>query len=708
MRRLLARNKLLRAHLNMIHFDDTQESATIGGKARGLFRLKELGFNVPPFFVIDANTDINSPEFKNSLAAYSQKLGGELFSVRSSGSIEDGDGASFAGQFRTELNVSTKDLYAAVKRVATSMQEGNAKDYADNIGTTLSGGMAIVVQRQIVAERSGVLFTSSPFSRYETIIESVVGCGEKLVSGAVAPDRRIYKKNSNEAVDGLDGELLRAAESIEKTEGKPMDVEFCYDGTLWFLQLRPQTVLSVDVGSNETEWKLYVYRNFCPLCHSVQARAALPKNQQNLFGFATPIIEGLLVAGREFYTDRNGRESSKTWSTLDKPGFFEDFAQNIRACVKMTKRHCSSILKTNYRKYSDKSLFNALRKELRRYTESYIPMMMRPDDYLQDQLVAAIGKHDAQALITALTATVDQTLYAKERESFLSAIVQNDAQGYINRFGWINNPLALDFRQITTNDFYLRAEGIDASAALAALRKTKRSEKREARKTIDKFVLNKHAARLCELLCEFIFLRTYTAENSDRYFYSIRTQIIREIARRKNIDERTLLLLDYDELTALDRSPLPTPSELRLRTSGETIIFENGTYRTVFGAQAYALLGRLLKLSPPPDGVFHGDIACGGEVVAAVQVVSNFSDAQAAKRSSIIVTSMTTPEISAALESAVGIITDEGGITCHAAIVAREYGVPCLVGTRVATQVLKSGMKVKLDCITGYFEILEE
>ena len=68
---------------------------------------------------------------------------------------------------------------------------------------------------------------------------------------------------------------------------------------------------------------------------------------------------------------------------------------------------------------------------------------------------------------------------------------------------------------------------------------------------------------------------------------------------------------------------------------------------------------------------------------------------------------MTTPDIALALEKAIGIITDEGGITCHAAIIAREYAVPCLVGTKIATQVLHDGMCVKLDCINGKFEILK-
>jgi len=53
------------------------------------------------------------------------------------------------------------------------------------------------------------------------------------------------------------------------------------------------------------------------------------------------------------------------------------------------------------------------------------------------------------------------------------------------------------------------------------------------------------------------------------------------------------------------------------------------------------------------------------------------------------------------MERAAGFITDQGGITCHAAILSREMGVPCIVGTTIATKVLSDGQLVELDAYTG-------
>ena len=62
---------------------------------------------------------------------------------------------------------------------------------------------------------------------------------------------------------------------------------------------------------------------------------------------------------------------------------------------------------------------------------------------------------------------------------------------------------------------------------------------------------------------------------------------------------------------------------------------------------------------------------------------------------------MTTPDYISAMEKASGFITDEGGITCHAAILSREFDVPCIVGTINATSGIKDGEIIELDAYTG-------
>lgn len=71
------------------------------------------------------------------------------------------------------------------------------------------------------------------------------------------------------------------------------------------------------------------------------------------------------------------------------------------------------------------------------------------------------------------------------------------------------------------------------------------------------------------------------------------------------------------------------------------------------------------------------------------------------KKGDILVTEMTNPLFVPAMEKAVAIVTDEGGMTCHAAIVSRELGIPCVVGTKKATKILRDGMAIVVDGKSG-------
>ena len=73
----------------------------------------------------------------------------------------------------------------------------------------------------------------------------------------------------------------------------------------------------------------------------------------------------------------------------------------------------------------------------------------------------------------------------------------------------------------------------------------------------------------------------------------------------------------------------------------------------------------------------------------------------------ILVSPMTRPDFVPAMKKAVAFITDEGGITCHAAIVAREMKKPCIIGTKIATQLLKDGMEVEVDANKGIVKIIK-
>ena len=106
---------------------------------------------------------------------------------------------------------------------------------------------------------------------------------------------------------------------------------------------------------------------------------------------------------------------------------------------------------------------------------------------------------------------------------------------------------------------------------------------------------------------------------------------------------------------------------------------------------------------------FKGIVASkGGESIKAkVQVIFKNEEVKNFKEGNILVSVMTNPYFVPAMKNTAAIITDEGGITCHAAIVSRELKVPCIIGTKIATKVLKDGDLVEVDANNGIVKVVK-
>ena len=102
-----------------------------------------------------------------------------------------------------------------------------------------------------------------------------------------------------------------------------------------------------------------------------------------------------------------------------------------------------------------------------------------------------------------------------------------------------------------------------------------------------------------------------------------------------------------------------------------------------------------------------GQSASEGKAEGHVKIVSSVKDLTKVNRGDILVAAMTMPKYLPAMNKASAFVTDEGGITCHAAIIAREMKKPCVIGTKVATQVLKDGEFVEVDADKGVVRILK-
>jgi pyruvate,water dikinase len=237
----------------------------LGGKAEGLGHLVRMGLPVPRAFVIlDARGDI----FPADLLDHYRRIGGGRVAVRSSALGEDGEDASFAGQFKTLLNVQGEaELCQAVADCVASLSGHAARAYRDERAGAGPETMCVVVQVMVDPQAAGVLFSADPVSgRHDRlVVDAVRGLGESLVSGEATPDHYVLNPDNAVVKQELVGEarilapeqlrsLARGARLVAREMGKPVDMEWAIDeeGAIQWLQARPITTLGGDLNADFT------------------------------------------------------------------------------------------------------------------------------------------------------------------------------------------------------------------------------------------------------------------------------------------------------------------------------------------------------------------------------------------------------------------------------------------------------------------------
>jgi len=103
-----------------------------------------------------------------------------------------------------------------------------------------------------------------------------------------------------------------------------------------------------------------------------------------------------------------------------------------------------------------------------------------------------------------------------------------------------------------------------------------------------------------------------------------------------------------------------------------------------------------------------GTAASKGRTKGIARIVRGPRDFPKLNKGEILVTEMTRPEFLPIMKKSAAIVTDEGGLTCHAAIVARELGIPCIIGTKIATLLIKDGNEIEVDANKGIVKVLNK
>lgn len=173
-----------------------------------------------------------------------------------------------------------------------------------------------------------------------------------------------------------------------------------------------------------------------------------------------------------------------------------------------------------------------------------------------------------------------------------------------------------------------------------------------------------------------------------------------EIARRCEVDYyNELMYYTTPELYGLLEGKKLSPQELILRKGDCMLTLEKGKFKVIPRNKAQKYFDKIHK----EEGIHEikGLAAQQGIVRGRAKIIRLDKELNKIERGDIMVAVTTHPEYITKMQIAQAIVTDEGGITCHAAIVAREMGIPCIVGTKNATQILKDGDLIEVNATKG-------
>lgn len=213
------------------------------------------------------------------------------------------------------------------------------------------------------------------------------------------------------------------------------------------------------------------------------------------------------------------------------------------------------------------------------------------------------------------------------------------------------------------------------------------------------------------ILQNYIFLRTYRKNAISKSHYYLRT-VFDEIASRMKISRQDAYNLAYHEIyNYLNNGEKLDSETLKSRRKGWAILGWDGQPIIFSGKEAVASATEKYSISLPKPKIgkkVKGNVASRGKVKGTVKVALSVDELGKVKKGDILVAIMTTPEYMTAIYRSAAIVTDEGGVTSHAAIISREFGIPCIVGTQNATKVLKDNDYVEVDAEKGIVNILKK
>ncbi len=719
-------------------------------------RIQSLILNAP--FPSDLETEIRT--------AFST-LNAPYVAVRSSATAEDGADHAWAGQLDSYLNTTEATLLKNVQRCWASLFTPRAIFYRfeKDLHTTHIS-VAVVVQKMVASEVSGIAFSVHPVTedRNQLIIEAGFGLGEAIVSGSVTPDSYVVEKTPRNILDvnvstqtralyrasGGGNEwkdipepqassqvlnqqqILELSEiilTIERHYGFPCDIEWAYEqNTFYIVQSRPITTLSKraeditspfvspelkDFNPDEYHWD-GLWKNdlfatcFWQDCWVPEVAAEMNLNLQG--------VGVMNLKGGNFFVHKPTRAKvdAQVKEMIDKEN-----AAFFRNMVTVSDKIFEwGIAKGEYLRKEEPTLehfrdFVQTAKKMNFLwligatyvnwpVQEKLQEVVIEDGFPAEHVMDVIPKidtplHHYQSGLIELKKAIGKKSFAEvEADPALFEQLKAHAEKYV----WIEISNFIG-EPMTPERLYNQVQHLE----------------KDSEHDHSAFVPNKPLSEKMQFVLECMHDVGYVKQGGAEYFsiFSEKTlPFLRAVAEKIGITYRELMCLSTSEIEWALQGTLSAEA-LKQRVGKRIGVNDWAVIGDESGNMLYVDepndIARLIEKMIPRAGEgtkeLVGQTGNRGTYTGPVRVVMNTYDFGKMQTGDVLVTTMTTPDFVVLMQKSGAIVTDIGGLLCHAAIMSRELKKPCIIGTKFATQILKDGDLVEVDADSGVVRIVE-
>jgi len=657
-----------------------------GGKGASLGEMNQAGIPVPPGFVVistafdkflaetdlgvEANSildsvdkqkmhtverasekiqelilSVNIPDdIAQEIEQEFKKLNAQFVAVRSSATAEDGKENAWAGQLNSYLNTTEKNLLKNIQKCWASLFTPRAIFYRFEKDLHKQKiSVAVVVQKMVESEKSGIAFSVHPVTQdYNQLI---IEAGFGLGEAIVS------------------GSITPDSYVVEKDSGKILDIN---------VNTQTRGLFKKEKGGNEWRELGEKGNEQVLLEKEILELSDLIIKIENHYGFPCDIEwaqengKFYIVQSRPITTLQSNKKSKET----------VDFLTN--------------------------SIF------IKKIVYPFIPVICFESSmrsYKNNPLQARLGIKKLPKVIEILN----------------------------NKFeGWDDNNIQ-KITKLEDIDFVIKESRLNIKKHTQSVNKL--LEKNYSKVEVEVFVQSlKELDAICtEVYQRYIYFihEFFDTDDEDMIkilpeirielsdfvskIYLVCDKMIEALANRfEDVPWKTFTYATFEEIIDLLRDNLSVNSFKNINGRSIVFVYDGGKLLTIKNAVQIEKISKILigQGSDVKEGkIIKGTAVFKGKASGSVLRLSESNYERAdkildKKKDYILVTPMTRPEIVPFLKKAKAIITNEGGVTCHAAIVARELKIPCIVGTKNATQILRDGDFVEVDADKGVVKIL--